>query len=89
MQRYHFEDKAPRNQLYAVSILPLEHVALLFFYLGVEKSTEEIVNIQRANEKSPRNREMKLRENEMKLRKKDFEVPKNFFVPPWIIGDLH
>ena len=89
MQRYHFEDKAPRNQLYAVSILPLEYVALLFFYLGVEKSTEEIRKFHGATENSPRNREMKLRENEMKLRKKDFEVPKNFFVPPWIIGDLH
>ena len=32
---------------------------------------------------------MKLRKNEMKLRKMQIKVPKNFFVPHWIILDLH
>ena len=52
-------------------------------------SPEEIGNLQGVNELSPRRREMKLRKNEMKLRKKQIKVPKNFFVPHWIIQDLH
>ena len=32
---------------------------------------------------------MKVRKNEMKLRKKQIKVPKIFFVPHWIIQDLH
>ncbi|CQB89866.1 Uncharacterised protein [Chlamydia trachomatis] len=43
---------------------------------------EEIANLQRGNENSPRSREIKVRKNEMKLRKKDFEVPMNFSFPP-------
>ena len=39
-------------------------------------STEEIGNIQGANENPPRRAEIKVRKNEMK-------VPKNFVVPHW------
>ena len=52
-------------------------------------STEEIENLQGANENSPRNWEIKVRKNEMKLRKKDSEVPMNFSIPPWIFGDFY
>ena len=52
-------------------------------------SPEEIGNLQRGNENSPRNREIKVRKNEMKLRKKEIKVPKNFSFSRWIIKDLH
>ena len=40
--------------------------------------TEEIGNLQGANENSPRKREIKLRKNEIKLRKNEMKVRKNF-----------
>ena len=52
--------------------------------------TEEIGNLQGANENSPGSQEIKLRKNEMKLRKKGMKVRKkgmkvrkSFFVPRW------
>ena len=50
---------------------------------------EEIANLQRGNENSPRSWEMKLRKNEMKLRKNEIKVLKNIPFPPWTIQDLH
>ena len=45
--------------------------------------TEEIGNLQGANENSPGSQEIKLRKNEMKLWKKGMKVRKSFFVPRW------
>ena len=47
-------------------------------------STEEIENLQRANENSPGSREIKLRRNEIKLRKNEMKLRKNFSFPRWI-----
>ena len=53
-------------------------------------STEEIGNIQGANENPPRRAEIKVRKNEMKVPKNEMKVPKNemkvpknFVVPHW------
>ena len=46
-------------------------------------STEEIGNIQGANENPPRRRKIKLRKNEIKLPKNEMKVRKNFVVPHW------
>ncbi len=46
-------------------------------------STEEIGDLQGANENSPRRAEIKVRKNEMKVPKNEMKVPKNFVVPHW------
>ena len=46
-------------------------------------STEEIGNIQGANENPPRRAEIKVRKNEMKVPKNEMKVRKNFVVPHW------
>ena len=46
-------------------------------------STEEIGDIQGANENPPRRAEIKVRKNEMKVPKNEMKVPKNFVVPHW------
>ena len=48
--------------------------------------TEEIENLQGANEYSPRRGEIKVRKNEMKIRKKEIKVPMNFLIAPWRIS---